>query len=73
MALLDDIKAGLGGDEKALERPAKGKAKKRSVAEVVSGLSPKARAALRARAEAIITAIDELEAEAEPEEEAVNV
>jgi predicted CopG family antitoxin len=67
--LQEDIVASMKGDEKALERPQKSKAKKRSVAEVVAELSPKARAALRARAVAIVEAIDALDAESEPEPE----
>jgi hypothetical protein len=68
MALMEDVAAALGGDAKALDtEPAKGEGK--SPAEVVAGLSAKQRKALRARAEAIIEALDEAEA-AEPEPEA---
>jgi hypothetical protein len=72
--LQGDIKAALGGDKAVLDtKPAKDKGK--SPLEVVKNLSPKQRSALRARAEEIIAAIDEVEAESEsePEEEAVNV
>jgi hypothetical protein len=64
-----DIKSAMGGDAKALDsKPAKGKSK--SPAEVVAGLSSKQRKALRARAEEILAALDEVEAaESEPEAE----
>jgi hypothetical protein len=69
MALKEDILAGMKGDASALERP-KGKETGKSPAEVVAGLSAKQRKVLRARAEAILAALDEVEAaESEPEEE----
>jgi hypothetical protein len=69
-SLKEDILAGMKGDASALERPTgKGKSKK-SPAEMVAGLSPAQRKVLRARAEAIIEALDEVEAaETEPEAE----
>ena len=67
MALKEDVAAALDGDASALERP---KSKERSPEQVIAGLSQKQRQALRARAEEIIRAIDELEeAEEEPEAE----
>ena len=69
MALKEDVKAAMAGDAKALDtKPTKGKGK--SPAEVVAGLSAKQRKALRARAEEILAALDEIEAaESEPEAE----
>lgn len=68
MALKDDVASALEGDASALERPeGKSKSKKRSPVEVVRGLSAKQRSALRSRAEEIIAAIDEVEAESEGE------
>jgi hypothetical protein len=66
--LREDVAAAVKGDASALERPQKGKGKKRSPAEVVAGLSAKQRSTLRARAEEIIAAIDEYEAENEEED-----
>jgi hypothetical protein len=67
VALREDILAGMKGDAKALDRPEKGK--KSSPLEMVKNLSAPQRKVLRARAEAIIAALDEVEA-SEPAPEA---
>jgi hypothetical protein len=64
-----DIKSAMAGDASALESRPKGKSKERSPREVVAGLSPAQRKALRPRVEQILEALDEVEAESEPEAE----
>jgi hypothetical protein len=70
MALREDVKSALAGNASALERPKKGKSKQRSPKEVMASLSPEQRKALRARAEAVLEALDAVEgAEAEESDE----
>jgi hypothetical protein len=68
VALKEDILGALQGDDSALKSKGGAKAKKRSPAEVVAGLTSAQRSMLRARAEEIIEAIDAYEAENEEEE-----
>jgi hypothetical protein len=71
MPLQDEIASALGGDDRPLKSRGEGKSKKRSPEEVVASLSPRQRSALRARVEAILEALDavEAESESEPDEE----